>query len=601
MNIIVPMNKDIFNIIGNQTYYPNKKYIDIPYKISVEIEGSLIVENTLTRQVIEYSKDESLKDNEKFLVENWFLLPEDMSPKTLSYMIRYSIKSKREQNQNDAIDSYTIFTTMACNARCPYCYEKGRVQKSMSIDIANDALKFISNHRKSRKVMFNWFGGEPLVNGPIITHMCEYLQNNNIPYQSTMISNGYLFSEYPDDVIKNVWKLQHVQITIDGTEENYNHIKGYVNNPDNAFSTVINNIHHLLELGVRVTIRMNQSVKNGDDLLDLVDFLAKEFDGCTNITAYAHPLFGNTIQPLTDTEWDSVYDKFINIDRKLKSKHLRIYSGIGGVNTCNCMADDGHSICITADGNLTMCEHYSDEEIVGNIWDGITDLDRVAEWKSIADEYECCASCWRYPKCLRLKKCQVEDECSFGMIKYWKYNEIQAIKRIYGRYLTNLKQQEEARKPFDKQILLDITTSEIGKTLADRNYWDEIFHDVKECGWCTAFIYAMFRQAYPRKLSILFRTKYLATHPFGMAAEFKKRDLIYDIPEVGDIVFYRVHTWISHVGIVVAVSDDGKRFDSIEGNIIKDGVSKVCKLNDIPISDSKIIGFGRLNFQNITL
>ena len=599
MNIIVPMNKDIFNIIGNQTYYPDKKYIVTSYQIATTVGNMCIRENVLTRQVIIYPIDTPIKEHVQFLVENWFLLPEDVSEKSLSYIVRYAIKSKRERNQNGAIDCYTIFTTLACNARCPYCYEKGRAQKHMSEEVADAALKFISEKRKANKVTFNWFGGEPLANGQVITKMCKYMQENKIPYQSSMISNGYLFYKYSDTTIKDVWKLQHVQITLDGTAENYNRIKNYVESPENAFGAVIENIHRLLRLGVRVVIRLNLSAENGKDLLELVDYLAEEFSKCRNITAYAHPLFGCTIQPLSQEEWAEVYDGYIKIDQKLKSCSLRSYPGIDSVITCNCMADNGHSVCITPDGTLTMCEHYSDEEIVGDVWNGFTDHERLAEWRSMADEYDRCAKCWRYPKCYRLKKCQVEDECAQGMLTFWEYTETQALERAYARYVKNLEKEREAKKPFDKQTLIDLALGEVGKTLEDRDYWNELFPETQRYGWCTAFLYAIFNQAYPSKISTVLRGAIPGPHPFQMAMTFRRSGYVYDTPEVGDIVFYRVHTWISHVGLVVAVSEDGKTFDSVEGNIVCDGTTKVCKILEIPVSNPKVIGFGRPNFQNM--
>ena len=75
MEIIKSKNKMIDTIVGKQPYYKNLAYNPIAYQRAVELDedGSMLIENTLTRKIIKISQEEYERppDNiRKFLVEN---------------------------------------------------------------------------------------------------------------------------------------------------------------------------------------------------------------------------------------------------------------------------------------------------------------------------------------------------------------------------------------------------------------------------------------------------------------------------------------------------------------------------------------------------
>lgn len=596
MKVLKRVNKTIKEILGRQFWYKNKNYIRMPYQFETRVDNEVVVENLLTREVIALTQDEY--DNWDIVdrVENWYYIPDDISPKSLWYSIWHSYKTRNESKLHGEITSYTIFTTMACNANCPYCYEKGRTKKHMSPDLVNDVVSFISKYRLGKDISLHWFGGEPLVNGEIINLVCSKLQNKGISYQSNMISNGFLFNKYTDTEIRDLWKLRKVQITLDGTEVEYNRIKNYNDISESAFSVVIQNIHRLVNLNVRVIIRLNLSGENGEDLLKVADYLATEFQQTVGV--YVHPLFTDPDNPVSEESKDKIWDNYILIDKKLKSNRLSNSIALDIVRTSHCMADNNHSICITTDGNLTPCEHYSDDEIVGNTWEGITNPELVEEWKEYKLHDEKCFSCWRYPKCKQLKKCPTIESCDDRYLRYWTYLEEDSLQNLHRRYQYNLQKEKLANAPYNKEEFLSAVQSEVGKTLDDRNYWKEMFPNVNPGGWCIAFIYALLKQTYGNVLTTLLWGLMPGSHPFELYNAFRKKDKIFDTPEPGDIVFYKVHSWVAHAGVVVSVSDDGKTFESIEGNVKRNGVSKVCRVVDIPVDALTVVGFGRPNFQN---
>ena len=107
-----------------------------------------------------------------------------------------------------------------------------------------------------------------------------------------MISNGYLMNEETVKKAKDFWNLSNIQITLDGTEKIYNKVKNYIyKDNSNPFKTVIDNIHHLLNNNILVSVRMNCDKHNEEDLKELVKYLSEEFKGENNFSMYVWPIF----------------------------------------------------------------------------------------------------------------------------------------------------------------------------------------------------------------------------------------------------------------------------------------------------------------------
>ena len=132
----------------------------------------------------------------------------------------------------------------------------------MALDIA----KFLVERSKLvGKISICWFGGEPLCNKDVIDIICDYLDKNDVDFSSSMVSNGYLIDTLSMRDVKYKWNLDRIQITLDGTKEIYEKIKNYKDNKENSFEKILSNIEKFLENGVKVTIRMNVGLYNGED------------------------------------------------------------------------------------------------------------------------------------------------------------------------------------------------------------------------------------------------------------------------------------------------------------------------------------------------
>ncbi|MBQ3214878.1 MAG: 4Fe-4S cluster-binding domain-containing protein [Oscillospiraceae bacterium] len=409
MEQIIPANKLINGALGKAK--PSAAgYRMMHYTLSYPIEEGTLLLNLLTRELLlltdeEYSNALGLPE----LRERWFVVPEDTCEKKLVSMARWLQQSM--ERKSGRIKSYTILTTMDCNARCFYCYELGRKRIPMTEEIALKVADFIKKSSGGKSVRLNWFGGEPLYNYHVIDVICEKLRQEGVQFKSNMISNGYLFD---DEMIQRAitnWNLQQVQITLDGTEEVYNRCKAFIYREGSAYQVVTGNIGRLLDQGISVMVRMNLDFHNADNLLLLADELAERFGGKTGFYAYSHLIFDEKVawdKRYSLEKWNQLYDARRTLENHMKNL------GIGSpkitrinrrLPESQCMADNSEAIVITPDGHLGVCEHFSENELIGHLDSPERNQAVIDSFRAHCDEIPECATCFYYPECIRLKKC----------------------------------------------------------------------------------------------------------------------------------------------------------------------------------------------------
>ena len=363
--------------------------------------------HTLTGELIlmQHGDDETSRRGE--LIKKWFLVPTDFDENKFSDDIRRlaAMLKPKAKNKND----FTIFTTTDCNARCYYCYEKGVKRVPMSDKTAKDAADYIARSCGGENVRLRWFGGEPLYNIRAIDIITSELAKKGIGFKSSMTSNGFYLTEEISKKAVSEWKLGTVQITIDGTEKVYNRTKAFVDDCENPFFRVLDNIDHALDAGINVFIRLNVDKGNAADMADAVDVLGKRFGGrgkCGVIVALLRSFAGKVNE--FDTEDDAVKCYF-DLAEKIRSYGLFEDKPLSREFVANrCMADSDASEVILPDGRLGKCEHFSDRELIGSIYSAERDEEMIASWRvrrTSADMPEC-GDCPLYPKCINIQKCE---------------------------------------------------------------------------------------------------------------------------------------------------------------------------------------------------
>ena len=422
----------------------NESIRGIRYCLDVPVQEGHLLWNLLTREMVLVTGDKPNVTVNEYLKKHWFLVPTSSNEKEYVDLIGWVGGNKKKKNNTTT--SYTIFTTTDCNARCFYCFELGRSRVPMSKETAEKTAGYIKSNCGGENVSLKWFGGEPLYNREAIETICRMLKEENMEFSSSTVSNGYLFDKETVETAVREWNLKRVQITLDGTEETYNKVKAFIYKGVNPYLTVMENIGHLLDAGVKVQIRLNMDLYNTEDLMKLVEELAERFKGRKGIHVYAHHIFkGNEAMAdsHTEEEWEKRTQAMIRLEDKIRECGMESKAGISKhIKLNHCMADSGRSVTILPDGHIGLCEHFSEDEFIGHIDQEGFDEAVVKSWKEHSPELPECAECVLYPECIQLKKCPNGGKCFPAL----REERIRKIKRQmlneYERWKANQNQDE---------------------------------------------------------------------------------------------------------------------------------------------------------------
>ena len=378
----------------------NQNYKLSEFNYFVNGDDLYIVYNTLYNTLAKLSNEEldilnhsdcyGIEKLEKF-VELGILIPSDIDEigSYITLSRDYSLYEKRRLN-------LVITTTMQCNARCSYCYEKGVLHQSFDINKTRELVDFVKKEVNELGVHITWFGGEPLLNTVLIDNVTEELINNNINFDSYIITNGSLLSE---DIIFNkipYWHVKGMQVTIDGTREKYMEIKNYVNTNQSVYDDLLSNITILATNDIKIDIRLNIDSENLFNIFELAKQLNCVFGSHNGVTVYPAFISG-TESVIEDSLRVPIVKQLISCftNPQIMGFASKMHSSprIMPCNNANYRA-----FGIDVFGGLHRCEHYvgRPEYSIGSIANGLFDDDPRKEPYSLRNE---CLKCKFLPKC----------------------------------------------------------------------------------------------------------------------------------------------------------------------------------------------------------
>lgn len=430
MQIIVPAASLVDQVIGKQKHKEGQTYRLMTYVIQCPVCDGVLLYHTLTCCMVLLTNEEATHlSAQQELIDNWFLVPEGHNDRKLCEQIRKTAQLFKPSAKT--ITGYTILTTTGCNARCFYCYEKGTTPVTMTPETAIKVANYIIAHRGEDKVKISWFGGEPLYNVNVIDQICSELKEHEVPFKSTMISNGYLFDAEMVQRAKDLWNLKNVQITLDGIEQTYNRIKRYIYGEVNAFERVLRNIQLLTDAGIRVQIRLNVDKHNIEEMSELVSLLHQRFGVNKRLIIYSRDLYCK--RTLEDAE--VLFDQRMMLEQQIEELGYRGKQELQKeIKLGLCMADNDQNVVIVPDGHLGNCEHFIDSEFFGHIDSEEKNKEVLRRLKERPADIEACATCPYYPQCFRLKVCEKND-CTPELQKEHIYDIIMAMKDEYEKFL----------------------------------------------------------------------------------------------------------------------------------------------------------------------
>lgn len=426
MKIIQQGDTMVQKVLGKKQVNPNNRYrlshytvfhtydgLDYLFnnftKMLVQLEGEIVDSNPDRRYTAEeISADMALTE----LVADGFLVPAD---KDEAKVYEDYCRLARAMKGKKGYSKFTILPTTACNARCVYCYEAGIPFVSMNEETVQQTIAFIKQVRDPQKpVQFSWFGGEPLMGEHTIDRITDALRADGIEVRSTMISNGSLITSDIVRKMREKWNLSQIQITLDGTEEQYNARKNYVFSYDSAYWHVLSRIKMINENGIYLVIRINIDHENADSVATMIEDLRSFLPDPSKVTFRVAPLFD--LQEGENAK--AIWEKSFAIADMIAESGFYAARGyrLKKTKTFFCMADNPYTaLVITPEGKLYACEHVQEVECLGDIWNGITRPDLVEKAAMVEPAREECRDCFALPNCTTFTGCpNTKADCKYA-------------------------------------------------------------------------------------------------------------------------------------------------------------------------------------------
>lgn len=190
--------------------------------------------------------------------------------------------------------SVTLMITHKCNLRCSYCYERHDSDKEMSVDLAKriilDEFEYVKKSSKISELIFDFIGGEPLLNFNCIKNVSEWIfqKEYNVNYMLYATTNGTLLNENMKQWFTDNREKFYLGLSLDGECSSHEiNRKGSYNKIDINFfkntwpdqhvkmtlsketvGSLFQNIKFLIENGMKVQFNPAYGVDWNDDDAD---------------------------------------------------------------------------------------------------------------------------------------------------------------------------------------------------------------------------------------------------------------------------------------------------------------------------------------------
>jgi uncharacterized protein len=181
----------------------------------------------------------------------------------------------------------TVLTTLQCNFACDYCIQGdhgdyNRTAAKMSLETAATVAAWCEERLDAlepESFVLTFFGGEPLLNLPVVYALAERMwnacQRRGVRMLINVITNGLLLTE---DVVDRLvpYGLNGVKVTLDGDRDMHNRMRP-LRGGQGTFDRIVQNVRAVAHK-CRVSVGGNFDEASVETYPALLDFLrAQEF------------------------------------------------------------------------------------------------------------------------------------------------------------------------------------------------------------------------------------------------------------------------------------------------------------------------------------
>jgi len=337
----------------------------------------------------------------------------------------------REMREDADTLKITVLTTLQCNFACDYCIQgdHGDYNKNaakMSLEMAGRVGDWVERRLDAlapRRLVLTFFGGEPLLNLPVLYYLSERLNgactDRGVAILINIITNGLLLSRELVERL-NPLGLNGIKITLDGDRDAHN-MSRPLRGGQGTFDRIVAAVREVAPL-TRIAVGGNFDVETADSYPALLDFLAaqdfapqlskvtfkpvirektalaKGMIPLTAVGAEGKPLNGACMTS-AGTGVSRVCDSCNFVDEKMAflrdETKKRGFNTADGVHMGPCEIHRSHAHTIGPDGSLFACPGFAGEALqsTGHI-DGrqedyrtqaLRNFERLAAWEQCHD------------------------------------------------------------------------------------------------------------------------------------------------------------------------------------------------------------------------
>jgi uncharacterized protein len=309
------------------------------------------------------------------------------------------------------VENLVLNISHDCNLRCKYCFAgtgpyRGK-REFMTETVAEAALDwFVGQAGDKKKLNLTFFGGEPLLNLPLIQTIIDYVHKYedrsqkkiymNICTNGTILNQDILYMVKNNDI--------GIQISLDGPKEFQDVFRPFPEGKG-SYDTILPNVMELLgklppeQVIARATIphgaiRIDQVVEHLFDLGFKVVFFVPAM-GCGKYVVTQEDL------PELQAQYDRLAETFI--ERRKRGDQYYVFPfaaevqsiGDGVKRHYGCGAGLGFA-SVSVGGDIYPCMRFTDNKSyrLGTVFDGMEPAQRVKMIERTVEKRKSCAPCW---------------------------------------------------------------------------------------------------------------------------------------------------------------------------------------------------------------
>jgi uncharacterized protein len=306
-----------------------------------------------------------------------------------------------------------LFISQGCNLRCRYCFAHPAVEDNnvyMSRDVAFKAVDLLLEQERGRYCEIDFFGGEPLLNFPLIREIVAYAQaagsRRGKEFTFTLTTNALLLN----DEISQFLNEENISVilSLDGRPAVHDRMRRTADGAG-SYKQTLPRIKEFLHTRnyQNYYIRGTYTVHNLDFCSDIEHLLEQGFHSLSLEPVVAAEDADYALRREDLIRLEQEYDRLVELflQHRAEGRPFHFYHFAIDLEKGPCLykrlsgcGAGGEYLAAAADGSLYPCHQFvgDDTFLLGRLGDEPFKLDlrRVEQAARFADEREACSGCW---------------------------------------------------------------------------------------------------------------------------------------------------------------------------------------------------------------